>query len=229
MIDIFKACVENVRKLKKERKQLKILFNNSLLSNRTQQEELLTKLYALLYSSFAEVCFLQTIHTPNGFSEDEIRQISRERNLENQWKKCLTLALSRIENNTNKGEIANKRQILFRLLNKYILEPSQLRNKIAHGQWAVALNSENSATNSNTTNKVKSLDFVQVDVLFEIYLKFGQVIEDLIESPHKTHFRDFYYHLDELKALVEKTKEWTIASKKAILKNKKAEQLKKTN
>lgn len=217
MLAIFQSSVSNVRELKKHRTALRRLFNRSLKQKDHSGFEAFKRLYALLYSSFAEVSFLKVIHTPYGFSEDEIAQIQGQRNLEQKWIKCLELAFQRIDNTVNKGEIQNKRQTLERLIQTYIIEPSQLRNKIAHGQWVVALNNDNTAINADTTQRINNLDFVKIDILFELYEKIGQVVEDLIESPHKAHFRDFYFHITELEQLVEETKKWTLFSKTKVL------------
>lgn len=218
MLEIYKASVKNVRGLKSSRKKIKQFINLSIKNNKKDIIPVLTKNYALLYSAFAETCFLKMIHTPYGFSDTKIKQISSQRNLEKKWEKCLEFAFALIDNNS--GEFHTKRQSLEKLINKYVHEPSQIRNKIAHGQWVVALNSENTATNQETTTRVSALDFVQIDILFDIYEKIGQVIEDLIESPHKAHFRDFYNHLTELENLVERTKNWTIESKILVLKTR---------
>lgn len=220
MIEIFRASVTNLRELKKQRTNIKRLFNQSIKQNDNSAFSALTKLYALLYSSFAELCFLKVIHTPYGFSEDEINQITRERNLEQKWIKCLELAFSRINNIANAGEIQNKKQILTRHINQFIIEPSQLRNKIAHGQWMVALNNDNTATNQITTDRIKNLDFVKTDILFSVYEKIGQAVEDLIESPTKAHFNDFYSHMTELDELIIETKKWNLKSKIQALKVK---------
>lgn len=220
MLEIYKASVENVKELKKNRKKINQLVNQSIRTKSTDFITTLTKTHALVYSSFAETCFLKMIHTPYGFSEDLINQIMSQRNLADKWKKCLNLAFQQIQNMENIGEVQNKKQTLERLIEKYILEPSQLRNKIAHGQWKIALNSENTALNLETTNKINSIDFVQVDILFQVYEKISQAVEDLIESPHKTHFRDFYLHLTELDTLIKKTNEWTMESKIKVLTEK---------
>tara|TARA_R110002050_G_scaffold257276_1_gene396436 strand:+ start:930 stop:1634 length:705 start_codon:yes stop_codon:yes gene_type:complete len=220
MLEIYKASVENVKELKRNRKKINQLVNQSIRNKSTDYIITLTKTYSLVYSAFAETCFLKMIHTPNGFSDDLIRQIMTQRNLAEKWNKCLNLAFRKISNMENAGEVQNKRQILERLIEKYIIEPSQLRNKIAHGQWKVALNSENTATNLETTNKINTIDFVQVDILFQVYEKISQAVEDLIESPHKAHFRDFYFHLTELNVLVESTNEWTMDSKIKVITEK---------
>ncbi|MCT4613373.1 MAG: hypothetical protein N4A49_00700 [Marinifilaceae bacterium] len=207
MLEIYKSSVKNVKELKSSRRKIKQLINQSIKNKKKDILPILTKNYALLYSSFAETCFLKMIHTPYGFSEEGIQQITSKRNLEEQWRKCLELAFSVIDNGN--GEFRNKIQTLNRLIQKYIIEPSQIRNKIAHGQWIVAFNSQNTSVNSETTDKISSLDFVKIDILFDVYEKIGQVVEDLIESPTKTHFRDFYLHLAELEDLVTKTTDWT--------------------
>lgn len=217
MLTIFQSSVSNVRELKRQRTALKRLFNRSLKLKDHSSFEALKRLYSLLYSSFAEISFLKIINTPYGFSEDEIVQIQAQRNLEQKWIKCLELAFQRIANITNKGEIQNKRQILERLIQTFIIEPSQLRNKIAHGQWIIALNNDNTAINNETTQRINNLDFVKIDILFTLYEKIGQVVEDLIESPQKTHFRDFYFHITELEQLVDETSNWTLASKILVL------------
>jgi hypothetical protein len=220
MIEVYKDSVVNVREIKSNRKKIKKLLNLSIKNKLNSNLDLLTKIYAVIYSSFAEICFLKMIHTPYGFSENTISQINTQRNLEEKWRKCMELAFIQINNLNNVGEIQNKKLILNRLIDKYIIEPSQLRNKIAHGQWKVALNNNNTARNNQTTLRINNLDFVQIDILFEIYEKIGQVVEDLIESPHKTHFRDFYNHLVELEELVEKTEQWTLETKISLLTKK---------
>lgn len=220
MIDVYKASVANVRELTKQRTNIKRLINKSIKQNDHSSFNALTKLYALLYSSFAELSFLKTIHTPYGFNENEIGQISSEINLEQKWTKCLELAFSRINNIANAGEIQNKRQTLSRLIKQFIIEPSQLRNKIAHGQWIVALNNDNTAINQTTTTRIANLDFVKIDILFGAYEKIGQAVEDLIESPTKAHLNDFYYHMTKLEELINETGNWNLESKVQALKVK---------
>jgi hypothetical protein len=220
MLQIFQASVENVRELKKQRKTIKRLFNQSIKKKDYSSHDLLTKLYALLYSAFAEASFLKTINTPNGFLPDEITQIQTSRNLEQGWVMCIDRAFARIDKMVNRGEIMNKRQTLIRFLNNYVIAPSQLRNKIAHGQWSVALNSENTSINHLTTVRVKNLDFVVIDIHFDLYEKLSQAVEDLIESPYKTHFRDFYIHMTDVEQLIIHTKNWSTKSKIAVLEKK---------
>lgn len=215
--DIYVASCKNERRIKNEVRQLNQALNNAIKNNRRQEIETLTPILALLYSAYAEVAFIKMIHTPYGFEPSYIEQILSQRNLEEKWKKCLEFAFDRILNESNKGEVANKRKQLNTILNEYIIEPSQIRNKIAHGQWSVCLNTNNTAVNNELTIKLQNLDCVQIFRLFEIYNKFAECVEDLIESPHKAHYQYYYPKMEELKSHIEKTRGYTLATKTSLL------------
>ena len=190
MSEVYEACVSDVNELKSKRKILNKLINEAIRNNKNDVLDTLTRLYALLYSSYAEISFLKLIHTPHGFSDEEIKVILKETNLTKKWHKCFEISMKKISNENNKGEIANKRKKLQNILDEYIIQPSIFRNKIAHGQWKVCLNSENEKINQEITNDMLELDCVKIDNLFKIYNMFQQCIEDLIESP-RTHYRDY--------------------------------------
>lgn len=225
--DIYKACVENVKDLKKHKNRLVALTNRAIREKNDADLETLTKFYALLFSAYAEDSFLKLIHTPRAFSENEIIDIQHGRNLEEKWKKCVELAFSKINNRANLGEIANKKQTLNRILNSYIIDPSQIRNKIAHGQWKVCLNNECTRINDETTNEMLQLDFVKIDRYFSIYEQFQQCVLDLLISP-KTHYRDYYSVITALDEYINSTESWTLETKKEkILSSPKAQRFKK--
>ncbi len=217
MLDIFTASCENERELRKQANQIKRLFNDALRKNRDQDIEALTKIYALIYSAYVEVSFLKTIHTPHGFDESYISQIQSARNIEEKWSKCIDLAFGRIISGNNIGEINNKKQIVNRILREYIIDPSHIRNKIAHGQWKVCLNTDNTAINADLTNQINQVDFVKIDLYFNIYRLFAQCIEDLIESPYRAHYRFFYSRIVELQEYLDRTKNFSIEGKRLIL------------
>lgn len=217
MLDIYYASTENVKELKSKRRILKRMINHSIKYGHEAEISALTQLYALLYSAFAETSFLKLIHTPHGFNEFEIKDIFRRHNLEEKWMRCFELAFKKVENSINKGDIANKKKKLKSILTEYIINPSKIRNKIAHGQWIKCLNNECTSINIDITNEITKLDFVKIDIYFEIYVMFEQCIEDLIESPHKAHYEFFYNSIINLDEYIEKTKTWDFSSKKKLI------------
>lgn len=211
--EIFRASVLNVKDLDKQRRIITALVNRAIRERKDTDLNCLTKVYALLYSAYAEVSFLKLVHTPNAFNDSEIFQIESERNLEEKWAKCVELSFKRLGRNSNFGEIANKKQTLNRILKNYIIKPSQIRNKVAHGQWIECLNNNCTKVNSDATLEMKQLDFVKIDRYFSIYKKFQQCILDLMLSP-KTHYRDYYVIMVELEKYIESTKLWSLETKK---------------
>ncbi len=222
MIEIYKACCENQRYIKSQAKTIKRMINNAILYGRSAEITALTKMYALLYSAFAEVSFLKLIHTPYGLSEDMILDIQKQKNLEEKWRKCIELAFSEINKHSILGKINNQKKKLQDILKQYIIKPSQIRNKIAHGQWQVALNNDSTSINHDTTSLINNIDYVKIDILFQIYDIFERCVEDLIESPRKAHYKYFYSNFTELENLIEKTRNWDFETRKnRILSTKK--------
>ncbi len=218
---VYEACCSNERELKSKKKMISRLFNEAIRSNSVNDIDFLTKVFALFYSAYAEVSFQKLINTPHGFEESEILEINRQRNLEEKWQKCIELAFKRLdekekEKKVNAGELSNKKKKIKKILDLYIIEPSQIRNKIAHGQWSICLNNECNSINNTSTLRISNLDFVKIDRLFSIYNDFRQCIEDIIESP-KTHFRDYYKTLCQLETYINKTENWNIETKKERL------------
>ena len=226
--EIFIASTKNLRDLKKQKKRISALVNRAIREKKDSDLISLTKVYVLLYSAYVETSFLKLFHTPNAFSESEITQIMAQHNLEQKWIKCVELAFNKLNTN-NLGGVANKKQTLNRLLQEYIIEPSQIRNKVAHGQWIYCLNNECTKINQNTTAQMTDLDFVKIERYFYVYDKFHQCILDLLIS-HKTHYRDYYQIITELQNYVDSTKSWSLETKKAkILSCSKYQNYKKFN
>lgn len=211
--EIYRAGTSNVKDLKKQRNRIQTLVNRAIREKNDADLISLTKMYALLYSAYAEMSFLKLIHTPKAFSESEISQIESGRNLEEKWRKCVEFAFKNLNSDANLGEIANKKQTLGRILEKYIIDPSQIRNKVAHGQWIICLNNDCTRVNNDITLKMQQLDFVKIDRYFSIYEKFQQCILDLSVS-QKTHYRDYYIIIVNLQKYIDSTEAWSLETKK---------------
>ncbi len=210
---IFRASTLNVKDLKKQRNRILALVNRAIREKNDADLISLTKMYALLYSAYAEMSFLKLIHTPKAFSESEILQIVNRRNLEEKWEKCVEFAFKKLNLDANLGDIANKKQTLRKILMEYIIKPSQIRNKVAHGQWIICLNNDCTQENKEITSNMQQLDFVRIDRYFSIYEKFQQCILDLSVSK-KTHYRDYYIIITDLEKYIDSTELWSLETKK---------------
>lgn len=220
---IFQTQVQNARSLQTALKQVGRLINASLRSNNSTQAEHLTKIYALMFCTWAEANFLKVIHTPHGLELFEIEQIktSKRNSIVSGWKKAIELGIRHLGASDGAFK-SNARKKLEELVDSHVFDPSLFRNKLAHGQWAIALNRDNDAVNAAMTAQIGSLDVVKIMGWLEIHRLLAELVETLLESPKKAFMRDWYKYAVELGDKMEAAELRTLADHVAILKAKDA-------
>lgn len=218
-LDIYRAQTQNLRTMEKAWTNTKRAVNRDLLLNHVGSADLHTKLLALIYSAWSESAFLKVIHTPYGFELEEIRQIKvvwKNNGITAAWNKAAILAFRKVK--TKGGNyIPNASLTVNRLIKQYIEKPSQIRNKVAHGQWDVALNSKNTAESPDLTKALNELDVVKIDCLREGCIGLCKILESLIESPDKAFHKDYWECITSIDANLAKTSKFTLAAKLAKL------------
>jgi hypothetical protein len=221
-LDIYKAQVKNVIAIRRSFDFTNRNLNNAMRRNKQQDIEMLWKELYLKYVIYSESLFWKTVYTPYGFSISEIDQIiknSRKNGISEAWKKCLELGLKRIRK-INKNDYNRFKNEIGIMVNKYILQPSQIRNKIAHGQWEIALNNDLSNINQDLTIELKALNGIDAIKLKKCFEYFCDMIEILIESPEKTFRNNYWVKLNEMKEYIKQTATWSFSIKQAKLTQK---------
>lgn len=220
--EIFAAQTANVQALEQAWKHINKAINAAYSCDQKSTADIQTRLLAQVYCAFAEAVFSKLIHTPDALTSDEIAQVKTKgkRNIVEAWKKCVELALKKVQGQ-NSGHIANTQKKIYSLIDQYVYDPSLLRNKIAHGQWQVALNANNTKVNPALTAKVQSLTVVDLYRSKEAFQSLFRIIEDIIESPNKAHQRDYWVHITEFENSQRKMSAWTVEKKVDALKKKK--------
>lgn len=218
---IYRAQTENVRASQLAWANLKRSINSDLVKGDQRSATTHTRLLALTYSSWAEGALLKLIHTPYGFDVGEIEQIQASKTVVEAWRKCIELALRRVEA-TRSGHLANVQQTLDRLVKEFVEKPSLLRNKLAHGQLVIALNRANTAVNSELTAEIASLDVVKLDRLHDALQGLSDIIEAIVESPVKGALRDYWTLLQRVESHLERTKGFTLEDKARQLREKRS-------
>lgn len=222
-LDVYRAQTENVRMLNQARKQINKAINYALRKGDIVSSQVQTRILALVFCAWVEANFSKVIHTPYGFTLDEISQIKRayqRPNLETGWKKCIELGLRRISNPKKSNHIPNIRQKISTIVDEYVVAPSVIRNRVAHGQWKKALNTDNTAVNNNITNELGNLDVVVILKWFRIHEYLLSLIETLIESPNRAFHRDYWLEIAKLEDFLEESKKWNIEIKIKMLQKK---------
>lgn len=223
-LSVFRAQTRNVRGLHQAWKHINRQINAALLHGSDIAVEINTRSLALIYCALAEATFSKLIHTPHGLSLDEIEQIknaSKSQGVKFGWTKCAELAVTRVGGAKHNHQ-PNVLRKLRDLIERFIYDPSLIGNKLAHGQWHVALNGDNTAVNEDVTREISGytvMDFYHRRYSLE---HLAAVLEDLIESPNRTHRRDYCKHLAEMEAGQQEISGWTLERKTAHLRAKKS-------
>jgi hypothetical protein len=223
-LQIFEAQVANVRSLKTAMRQVHRSINEALRQNDKPSLDTFTRIYALLFCSWAEANFSKVLHTPYGFNLDEIAQVqaSKVHGIAVAWKKCVELGLNHLD--AKRGSFRpNTQKKLGTAIDAHVFDPSLLRNKLAHGQWMVALNRDNDAVQAELTAKITDLDIVKIDGWIKGHQLLADVVEHLIETPKKAFMRDWYeYVVDIENQMVEAGKRTLQLHVKILLEKEKA-------
>lgn len=210
---VFRAQTENVRSLESSIKMVRRSINSALRNSDTPVATSFTKIYATLFCGWAEANFYKMLHTPHGFGADEIQQIqtTKQKGIAVAWKKCVELGLRHLE--AKRGSFSpNARKKLNALIDTHVFDPSVLRNKLAHGQWQVALNRNHNGVQAEITSVIGSLDLVKIDAWMSVHRQLAEAIETLIESPKRAFMRDWYALVVNIEENVVKMKGRSIQS-----------------
>jgi hypothetical protein len=162
-IAIFQAQTRNVRELKAAWQHVNRQINHSFLQKNEKAVEVNTKILALIYCALAEAIFSKLLHTPHGLTLDEIEQtkkLATSNGVRAGWLKCAELAVRNVEG-TKSNHKPNVLRRLASLIESFIYDPSIIRNKLAHGQWCIALNRENTAVNDDITREIDGCTIVE--------------------------------------------------------------------
>ena len=132
----------------------------------------------------------------------------------------MTLGVKRVPNSSKSNFRPNLVRRLTPIIETYIGDPAEIRNRIAHGQWIEALNSDNTAVNQEISRALQLLDVVQFDRWHGVATRLFSIVETLIESPTRAIFRDYWPLVQDMNDFVVESSKWTLAEKIVLLQRK---------
>ncbi|MEP2980662.1 MAG: hypothetical protein ABJO86_14315 [Lentilitoribacter sp.] len=210
--ELYEAFVKNEASLKSALNHMRLLINIELRSKKSDKITSLTKTYAFLFCSWSESNFSKVIHTPYGLTISEIEDIQskkKKKGIGEAWKECVEISAHKLE--AKKSNFTpNVKQKLNRLIKDHVVDPSILRNKLAHGQWVVALNSNNTAINDKLTTEISKLDLVKISSWVELQKMLADTISSLVSSPNKAFMRDWYKDITKIEETIQKNTSKTL-------------------
>ena len=219
-LSVFQAQTQNVRSLSRTWALINRQINDCIRVGNGPALDANTKFLAVLYCALSEATFSKLLHTPHGLELCEIEQVKAARRMgsgiKDGWLKCAEVAIRRVEGGKYNHQV-NARKKLGELIETYIFDPTLIRNKLAHGQWTVALNRENTDINQELTRQLVALDVVELYRREQVLRPLAAIIEDMIESPDRAHFKDYWKHLARIEDTQRTLSKWTMERKRKQL------------
>lgn len=140
-------------------------------------------------------------------------------NAENGWKEKLQeINQTYIEREL---EIEHQKTTIENYLENYIDKQSKVRNKIAHGQWVIALEPNNKNIDTILTEELENLNVVSIMKEFEVHTILGDIIRHLVQSPNKEFDKNYQTNIKKLEIYLNKMSNRNYASFKQDLEIKK--------
>lgn len=196
----------------------KRVLNNFIRTNKNHEALCQTKVLAILYCTLAEAYFNKILHTPHTLTETEIATIqdyANKNGIGNAWLEILRIGQEKvIATRCDRNEKVYAK--ISELIRDYIIEPSVIRNKIAHGQWTIAFNRNHSEKNESI--ELDLLDCTNIEKSKLALESIAQLITDILSSPNKAHMRDYWTIVCKLEEELRRRKDWSKSSKSRDLK-----------
>jgi hypothetical protein len=207
-INMYECCVENQKQIGQSMDYLSRTIHAAIATNKSSAEiDSLIRLQILTLGIWAEARLQKIMNEPNSFTDTE-RSIIRgnRRSKIDQWKVTVDLAYAKsrslpvaypINVNSLSLDDQNHRQIIHDILDQELKEIIEIRNKLAHSQWAYPLNSNNSNINTQAQIFIQNENILTLTFRYNLLVSITNIIRDLVVS-YPTHRRDFSKIIQQL-------------------------------
>jgi hypothetical protein len=193
MDPIAKAHIKNLRSIRKATTQVNLALNEAIKREDELQESIYTRLLIFLWVMWAE-CKLNVLLTASPQVDDQDRDeiLANCRNQIEKWNCVLDKFIRRryLEDDTKReisrlslGHTAYHRYAtLNSLINDQLALYVGIRNRLAHGQWHIALTSDLATKNPELTQSIWKLDKSDTLVLKWTLIVLSEAMKNLIQS-----------------------------------------------
>lgn len=227
--DFYRLHQENLEALESQMEQVKTLVQKNLgkkmfLDERPNvqegkirkiQNEILygTRLYTFLLCSWLEARLNKILYENSAvaFNDAEIERIRKLRKMSKKWQVCFDISICKYYGITNSPSTIDYSSFITddSKKNQYIYIKSLLdevemaitiRNRLAHGQWIVQLNSNSTNyASSDVTVFFQRYDNIQkLDILFSILKNIAEIISTFVVYKDKdTNYQKFNAGIDD--------------------------------
>lgn len=201
---LYKAHVENLRATEIAVKRIMRELNSSLSRGDVKTSDALLKTVMLLLGAWSENRLKKMLYEQNGFLEAERAVISNKKTHFDSWNSALEIGF-RKRHAIPHANLAtalpitprSHYRVLTEVLDNELRPIIEARNKLAHGQWAKQLNSDNTDFSPVMIKHIKDENAHSVKCKFRILECLAQIIHDLVAG-NAAFERDFDTHFSRL-------------------------------
>lgn len=194
----YKQHCENLGEIEAAIRTIELDLRRYISTQQNNNVFIYTKILSHLITCWAEVRILKLIYENNAFSNAEIDKILSSSTLEFKWQNALDIAISKAYNLNNTQNISSKLgttprfryEEMSNLIKLDLLPSIELRNRIAHGQWKIAFQSDLKSISTKLTGQLRLENIVALQLKKKLLVGLAQTIHDLAVSP-LTFERDF--------------------------------------
>ena len=184
---LYRIHVENLRSVTSALDRIQRPLNSSLAEEQHGTHDSLLKTTLLLSGTWAECRLLKLAYEPNGFNDVERSDIRSCKQQFEKWKKAVELGFRR-KYNLPRAKLENSLPITQRGLYAAIqdlmeteLKPViEMRNTLAHGQWARPLNSRQTNVSQPMISRMSNENALSVKHKRQILGYLAQMVHDLV-------------------------------------------------
>lgn len=159
------------------------------------------RVYALLLGAWAECRLRKLLYEPSGFTNQQRTAIVSKQTQLDQWQAALEKAFRKQYN--VKRALLSTNNLTFTAYSRYVALSEmlandlrhivELRNKLAHGQWAYPLNDDGNDVAQEQMDALRGETLLSLQLKKNLILRLSEIIHDLVVS-EPTFQRDFDGH-----------------------------------
>jgi hypothetical protein len=204
--DLYKAHVLNLRSVRDGIAQTERQLRAAIARNDESAARTLLFVLLLLTGSWAECRLRKLMFEPNGFDSADRQFVTSGRTQLDQWKNAVELGFRR-RFNIKRASLLTALPLTPRMqftaltdaLETDLRPIIEMRNTLAHGQWARPLNSEGTDISGNMIANLNSENALSARFKLTILDKLSAVVHDLVAGNH-AFARDFDLHFGLVEA-----------------------------
>lgn len=201
----FPMRCENLRSIEQAVEHVKKVLKQSLAQSSKSEQETYHSLLVLMIAAWTEARLSKLLEEWNAFTPLELEVIKMQESHTDKWLRVIKLSFSKhyqvpeaTLNETTLGrEVFKKYTFLREIIERDIKPITEIRNKIAHGEWMYFFNSKGTGLNAVNKALLDSENYLTLNFKQQMIQHFCSLIHDLATSK-KTFERDFELNLKKL-------------------------------